>query len=145
MSELTHSIRKNASDIPQYVSEGEMDRLEVARRSPAGRVLEVTTWWKWKGMKLRYDITSGKLRNWLGAQRVQSTWWESLVLASGKFVMKGRGFGHGVGMCQWGAKVMGENGKKMREILSHYYPGSKMVRLSELKSTPTRGLASVQQ
>ena len=40
------------------------------------------------------------------------------------FVIKGAGWGHGVGLCQIGAAVMGEKGYSYKEILSHYYPGS---------------------
>ena len=41
-----------------------------------------------------------------------------------RFIFTGAGWGHGVGLCQIGAAVMGEQGYKYREILSHYYPGS---------------------
>ena len=41
-----------------------------------------------------------------------------------RFIFTGAGWGHGVGLCQIGAAVMGEQGYKYEEILSHYYPGS---------------------
>lgn len=40
------------------------------------------------------------------------------------FILKGAGWGHGVGLCQIGAAVMAINGKDYRKILTHYYPGS---------------------
>ena len=40
----------------------------------------------------------------------------------------GKGFGHGVGLCQWGAKGMAEQGKPYRKILSFYYPHTKLER-----------------
>jgi stage II sporulation protein D len=43
--------------------------------------------------------------------------------------MSGRGFGHGVGMCQCGAQGMARAGKKAEEILGFYYRGSKIVRV----------------
>jgi len=42
----------------------------------------------------------------------------------GKFVLRGAGWGHGVGLCQIGAAVMAEQGKGYAEILKHYYPGT---------------------
>jgi stage II sporulation protein D len=39
----------------------------------------------------------------------------------------GRGWGHGVGMCQCGAQAMARKGKKAEQILSYYYPGSRIV------------------
>ena len=45
------------------------------------------------------------------------------------FRLKGRGWGHGVGLCQIGAAVMGEEGYEYREILAHYYPGAEIKKL----------------
>jgi stage II sporulation protein D len=41
-----------------------------------------------------------------------------------RIVFRGRGQGHGVGLCQAGAESMGEQGKSYREILAYYYPGT---------------------
>jgi SpoIID/LytB domain protein len=41
-----------------------------------------------------------------------------------EFVLKGAGWGHGVGLCQIGAAVMANQGIGYREILRHYYPGT---------------------
>ena len=43
-----------------------------------------------------------------------------------KFVLKGAGWGHGVGLCQVGAAVMGEKGFSYSRILAHYYPGAQI-------------------
>ncbi len=45
------------------------------------------------------------------------------------FVLKGKGWGHGVGLCQIGAAVMASRGKNYQEILEHYYPGTSTGRL----------------
>lgn len=41
-----------------------------------------------------------------------------------KFIIRGAGWGHGVGMCQTGAIAMAHSGKNFRDILAHYYPTS---------------------
>ena len=46
-----------------------------------------------------------------------------------KFILKGAGWGHGVGLCQIGAAIMGANGYSYREILSHYFPQAKIKKL----------------
>lgn len=46
----------------------------------------------------------------------------------GRFVLTGAGWGHGVGLCQIGAAVMGEQGYSYREILSHYFPETMLER-----------------
>ena len=43
-----------------------------------------------------------------------------------RFVLTGAGWGHGVGLCQIGAAVMGEQGYNYRQILSHYFPGTEI-------------------
>lgn len=47
----------------------------------------------------------------------------------GDFLLRGAGWGHGVGLCQIGAAVMGERGYSYNEILKHYYPGGQIERL----------------
>ncbi|QUT73951.1 Stage II sporulation protein [Bacteroides salyersiae] len=47
----------------------------------------------------------------------------------GKFILTGAGWGHGVGLCQIGAAVMGEQGYAYDEILLHYYIGAAIEKL----------------
>ena len=55
---------------------------------------------------------------------------ESGVDESGKtFLLHGRGWGHGVGLCQIGAAMMAEKGYSYRDILLHYYPGAEITSL----------------
>lgn len=44
------------------------------------------------------------------------------------FIFEGRGWGHGVGMSQWGAKTLAEKGKSYTEILQFYFPGTEIKR-----------------
>lgn len=50
-----------------------------------------------------------------------------------KVVFRGSGWGHRVGMSQWGAKGMADNGYSTAQILAHYYPGTRIMNLGELK------------
>lgn len=45
----------------------------------------------------------------------------------GEFTFTTHGYGHGVGLSQWGAKAMAEEGKSWQEILAHYFPGTEIV------------------
>ena len=47
---------------------------------------------------------------------------------SGNFSFTTRGYGHGVGLSQWGAKAMAEQGTGYADILAHYYPGTQLLR-----------------
>ncbi len=51
----------------------------------------------------------------------------TLRYEEGGFLFTVTGYGHGVGMSQYGAKVMAETGADYREILAHYYPGTELA------------------
>ncbi len=69
------------------------------------------------------ELTGTKLRELVGAGNLRSTLFTVKRFAA-DFFFKGRGWGHGVGLCQEGAKVMGEQGYTYEEILEFYYPGT---------------------
>jgi stage II sporulation protein D len=50
-----------------------------------------------------------------------------------EFTFKGRGYGHGVGMSQWGAKEMADQGFTYRHILSHYYRGARIGTIWDIR------------
>ena len=45
----------------------------------------------------------------------------SVYPQNGKFVISGRGYGHGLGLSQWGSQYLAEQGVDYQRILSHYY------------------------
>ncbi|TFH39833.1 MAG: SpoIID/LytB domain-containing protein, partial [Chrysiogenales bacterium] len=53
---------------------------------------------------------------------IQSLYFTSTQVSTG-LILKGFGWGHGVGMCQWGARGMARKGFRYRQILRHYYAG----------------------
>jgi stage II sporulation protein D len=70
-------------------------------------------------------ISANTFRNAIGNTRVKSTAFH--VTENARTVeLDGKGFGHGVGMCQVGARAMAEEGKRFQEILSYYYPLAKI-------------------
>ncbi|MDR1472798.1 MAG: SpoIID/LytB domain-containing protein [Synergistaceae bacterium] len=48
------------------------------------------------------------------------------TVSDGNFVFSGKGWGHGVGLSQWGAKAMAETGSRFEDILAHYFPGTEI-------------------
>lgn len=71
-------------------------------------------------------VTSDKLRALLGYNLMKSAIFQIQATANG-FTFVGRGHGHGVGLCQWGSKKLGSEGKKHQAILAHYYPKAKII------------------
>ena len=51
-----------------------------------------------------------------------------IEIQDGKILITTRGYGHGVGMSQYGAKGMAEAGYSCLQILSHYYPGTLVIK-----------------
>lgn len=66
-------------------------------------------------------------RRLLGWKKLPSTAF-SLEMSDGYLNFEGKGYGHGVGLCQWSALEMAREGKDYREILSFYYPGAKLIK-----------------
>jgi stage II sporulation protein D len=72
------------------------------------------------------DVASGAFRMALGPGRVRSTAFTAERAGTG-FLLQGRGWGHGVGLCQWGAAGQARAGRTYRAILLHYYPEAQIV------------------
>ena len=67
-------------------------------------------------------ITGTALRQALGLRSTCFT----VQYQSGNFSFTTLGYGHGVGLSQWGTKAMAEQGKSYADILAHYYPGTQL-------------------
>ncbi len=80
------------------------------------------------GTPLVVSMNAYQVRNWLNPAQLKSTRFQ-LDIKGRLAVFRGKGSGHGVGLCQWGAKRMGEQGFTREQILTHYYPGFKLVKI----------------
>ena len=89
--------------------------IEELRRSEGGRVESLRI--------CSQDFTGAQLR---GLFALRSTDFQLVYDGSG-FAFTVFGYGHGVGMSQYGAKLMAEDGADYREILAHYYPGTTLM------------------
>ena len=73
-------------------------------------------------------LTVSDVRARFGSDTVRSLWLRNFDLdrtqAVPLFVIEGSGRGHGVGLCQWGARGMALNGAGSSAILAHYFPGT---------------------
>lgn len=101
---------------------GTIVALEAVERGPSGRIkyLRITG-------TLREEVIGKELaiRKALSSSHLKSSAFEIEKSHDG-FVLKGRGWGHGVGLCQIGAAAMAAQGYDYRQILSHYYVGAEI-------------------
>jgi len=66
---------------------------------------------------------------------LKSTWFDARRSGS-RYVFDGRGFGHGVGLSQWGAHAMAQQGESYRDILRYYYTDVAIRSLDEVQMDP---------
>lgn len=71
-----------------------------------------------------YGIPAKELRKNLGWDKLPSTMITNIIKAEDVYIFEGKGYGHGVGMCQWTALDLAKKGMSYREILSKFYPGA---------------------
>ncbi len=84
----------------------------------------------------RIVIPATDVRRVVGYEKIKSTFFDvTTPPTAGDIVFEGRGSGHGVGLCQWGAKAMADSGIKYQDILNFYYPGAAMVASDTVEST----------
>lgn len=73
-------------------------------------------------------ISGNQFRKALGYEKLKSTWF-TVKRRGHTVIFEGRGYGHGVGLCQWGARGMADKGKTAAEILQFYYPGAELTKV----------------
>lgn len=128
---LSENIRRRLSE----VSIGRIRRIEPLKRGTSGRI-----------ERLRLIGSDGEavigkellIRKVLSESHLYSSaftvHYEDMD-ADGypsRIILHGAGWGHGVGLCQIGAAVMGEQGYTSAQILSHYFPGSNLTKAFEI-------------
>ncbi len=99
-----------------------------ARRSISGRWMKVRV----IGRPKNRVIQGNKFRIILGIKKLKSTKFR-VHRKRDLFEFLGNGWGHGVGMCQWGAKAMAEKGYKYYQILRYYYRGIRIVDINKYR------------
>ncbi len=77
-----------------------------------------------------YSIYNWDLRKSLN-YKIKSPFIDRIKIEGDWLVFEGRGNGHGVGLCQYGANYMAKNGYTYNQILSHYYPGTEIISISD--------------
>jgi stage II sporulation protein D len=104
-----------------------LDSLQVLERDGAGRAERIALHGAAERI-VRGEELRDVLSTAFGARSVRSTWF-NVERRGPTFVFEGRGFGHGVGLCQAGALARIRAGQRIPSILQTYFPGTKIVTL----------------
>jgi len=99
-----------------------LKRISSKGKTRSGRVKEFVVHTE----KGRIKIASNKFRNMFGTSRLRSTKITRIENKRKSMVFHGSGWGHGIGLSQWGAKSLAEKGWNYRKILSFYFPGTRL-------------------
>ena len=128
---LSAALKKNGKSVGEVrkIKLSKLDKQPVREndRGVSGRVRTMTI----EGEKGSVQVSGNEMRSMLG---LKSTLFDiDKRTFSGKesesFTISGYGFGHGLGMSQWGAKAMAEKKKDYEEILKHYYSGTDIKKI----------------
>ncbi len=123
----TINIASIQNSLDSYAGVGRLKSLQTLKKSPSGRTISM----RFTGEKGERVLDGNDLRFALG---LRSNHIDKLQLLNGpngfasKIVVSGRGWGHGVGLCQTGAVTMARKGGSYDKILKHYYRGVKLVK-----------------
>lgn len=112
---------------------GVIEDLQPVERATSGRLVRLRIVGRKRTLVVGKEL---EIRRWLSPSHLYSSAFvvdkESTTDGSVIFCLKGAGWGHGVGLCQIGAAMMGEKGYDYRRILEHYYPGAVLCDIDTL-------------
>lgn len=100
---------------------GRIDRLEVTGRTESGRVERIVA----QAASRREEWSGDRLRTLVEGLGLRSRLFDIRSTPQG-FAFVGSGFGHGVGMSQWGARELARRGASYQRILARFYPGAEL-------------------
>ena len=110
-----------------YLKGAKVRSVRVSQRTRSGRckVVEIST------RRGRIAIPGSVMRSRLGDSVVKSTFFQ--IRRVGKEIyLHGKGYGHGVGLCQWSAKTMAERGYAYQNILRRFYKNIRLQKINQL-------------
>ncbi|MFT0786318.1 SpoIID/LytB domain-containing protein [Synechococcus sp. H55.10] len=123
-----HSVRLSRQELEQALGSAE---LEILQSDPWGRPLRIRV-----GSRLftgqEFVLHLGQTLGWgiLPSNRFTLKRLEPKAGQPESYLFTYRGAGHGVGLCQWGARGLAEQGYTASPILNHYFPGTQVTPLS---------------
>ena len=101
--------------------------IQVLERDPAGRAERIAIHGS-QDRIVRGEEFRDALSQSFGGRAIKSTWFE-IRRVNSSYILDGRGFGHGVGLCQAGALARIRAGTKLPAVLQQYFPGTRLITL----------------
>jgi len=110
----------------QLAGIGALRSVDVRVDDPAARPRAIA----FVGTASTFETTPAVFRTAVGSSLIRSAFVRQVAVEAGgtSLAVRGTGHGHGVGLCQWGARVMGGQGAAAADIVSFYLPGTALGR-----------------
>ena len=128
LAELTSALQGWSREERGRPRIGSVTAIRIgSRHGDSGRVAEVEVSHRLDGRRTTTAIPGGEFRMAVGPGEVRSTWWTRIDALRDGAQIRGRGFGHGVGLSQVGAWQMARDGRSAERIVAEYFPGAELV------------------
>lgn len=93
-----------------------IESVEISKKGPSGRAMTIL-------INKNIEVSGPEMRVGLGSTKLKSMLLDKVETSGNGITFMGKGYGHGVGMSQWGANKMATMGKKPEEIIGQYFKG----------------------
>jgi len=119
-------LAKLIARYPEFAGLGEITAVTPVESTPTGRAVTLRITGSSGGSR---ELLAERFRLAVGPNTVRSTDCKIQVSEGEVIFEDGKGFGHGLGLCQWGMQGQALKGRSAAEILRYYYPGSRLARV----------------
>ncbi len=116
LSEIEDKLSRQGEKI------GKISSITPLKRDKSNRIIDLRI----LGSQRTVLLSAYKFRLYLGPDIIRSTNFSVAITPGKEALFSGFGWGHGVGLCQWGAYFMAKQGYSAEEILNYYYPGAEI-------------------
>lgn len=129
--QLAAILKRNlrTAGVPDFPSFSGIEGISVAQRSGCGRVRELDIQTDRGVIPVRGDKTRWALRPSGSEDKILPSAWFSVKAEGGRITVQGKGFGHGVGLCQMGALARAKADQNFVQIIRAYFPGVEVAEL----------------
>ncbi len=114
-------FKQNAKEVKSKLTEfSSINAITITDTLKSGRILSLDV----ETDKGTFQVAGDKTR-WLFKKNgaILPSSFFRIAHENGEWIIKGKGFGHGVGLCQMGVRARAQAGQNYKQILTHYYPG----------------------
>jgi stage II sporulation protein D len=129
LPQLAGILKRNlkSANVPDYPEFSKLVRIEIPTRAACGRVRTLRLVTDRGDITVKGDKVRWALRPAGAEERILPSAWFDAKVTDGKAIVQGKGFGHGIGLCQVGSIARAKAGQDFRKIMLSYYTGAELV------------------